>query len=74
MEETYARAIRPIALITERSFAHDLAISVVFLVWGDVAGAATAVGDDGVGHCRYLGFVISIDRKELEVLNELCAI
>lgn len=45
---TYASAIRAIALIARWAFPHDLAVGVGVLVRGDVAGAAAAVGDDGV--------------------------
>ena len=46
----YASAVGAIALVAERAFTHDAAVGVGGFVGSDVAGAAAAVGDDGVGH------------------------
>jgi len=48
-EGTYAGAVGAIPLIAQGPFAHDLAVRVGSAVRGDVAGAAAAVGGDGVG-------------------------
>jgi len=48
-EGTYASAVGAIPLIAHGPFAHDLAVRVGSAVRGDVAGAAAAVGGDGVG-------------------------
>ena len=48
--EAYASAVGAIALVAEGAFADDAAVGVGGFVRGDVAGAAAAVGDDGVGH------------------------
>lgn len=48
--KAYASAVRAIALVARRTFTHDAAVGVGGFVGGDVAGAAAAVGDDGVGH------------------------
>lgn len=58
-ERAYTRAVCAIALIAEGAFAHDLAICVCVFIWGDVAGAAAAVGDYGVGGH---GFLVGIRR------------
>lgn len=47
----YATAIRAIALVAYGAFTHDSAVSVGGFVRDDIAGAAAAVGDAGVGHC-----------------------
>ncbi len=46
----YASAVRAIALVARGAFADDAAVGVGGFVWGDVSGAAAAVGDVGVGH------------------------
>ena len=51
----YTSAVGAIALVAERAFTHDAAVGVGGFVGGDVAGAAAAVGDVGVGHsCFWL--------------------
>ena len=52
----YATAVRTIALVAYGAFADDTAVSVRGFIRDDVAGAAAAVGDVGVGHCLLLWF------------------
>ena len=47
----YTTAIRAIALVAYGTFTHDPAVGVGGFIRDDVAGAAAAVGDAGVGHC-----------------------
>ncbi len=48
--KAYASAVGAIALVAEGPFTHDAAVGVGGFVGSDVAGAAAAVGDVGVGH------------------------